>query len=155
MADDRERTPTEQYVRRSFIDETGVGKPLSERALRYERTVESYLKGQVLPRYIARAREIEKGVQDHEERLAEAYAQLREACAGDAARFAREWRATAERWDFAALNLLVRQHNEYYPIERNLPVDPRTGEYVKVSGRDFRRHELTPTWVLERFPAAR
>ena len=58
----------------------------------------------------------------------------------------------AARYD--ELNELIRQHNDWYPIERDLPMDPRTGDYVRVHGRSHRRAELTPQWVLERFPAA-
>ena len=54
-------------------------------------------------------------------------------------------------WDFSAVNELVAQHNAYYPIERDLPMDPRTGDYVPVNGRDFRRSELGADWALERF----
>ncbi|HSO32814.1 MAG TPA: hypothetical protein VLT33_09860 [Labilithrix sp.] len=32
--------------------------------------------------------------------------------------------------DLKRLNSLVEAHNRYYPIEANLPVDPRTGDYL-------------------------
>jgi len=32
--------------------------------------------------------------------------------------------------DLAQLNELIDRHNRYYPIERNLPLDPRTGAPV-------------------------
>ena len=51
-----------------------------------------------------------------------------------------------------AVNELIRQHNEWYPVETRLPMDPRTGDYIRRSGRSFRRPELGPEWVLERFP---
>jgi len=59
----------------------------------------------------------------------------------------------ARGWSFDQHNTLVGQHNEWYPIERQLPVNPRTGEYVAVQGRSHRRRQLDAAWILERFPA--
>jgi hypothetical protein len=39
--------------------------------------------------------------------------------------------------DLASLNDLVDRHNRFYPIERNLPSDPRTGAVVD-HGRAWR-----------------
>ena len=100
-----------------------------------------------------RAAEIERGLRDHRRRLAGAHARLREACGADVERFAREWEARARTWDLAPLNVLIRQHNEWYPVERDLPMDPRTGDYVLVHGRSHRRALVGPAWILERFPA--
>jgi hypothetical protein len=36
----------------------------------------------------------------------------------------------AKRFDLAAVNRLVESHNRYYPIEANLPIDPKTGIYL-------------------------
>jgi hypothetical protein len=63
-------------------------------------------------------------------------------------------RALAESLRFDDLNDLIRQHNDWYPIERDLPMNPRTGDYVLIHGRSYRRPELGPAWVLEQFPAA-
>ena len=50
------------------------------------------------------------------------------------------------------MNELIAQHNEYYPIERSLPIDLRTGDYLTLSGRPYRREPLDGEWMLERFP---
>ena len=68
-------------------------------------------------------------------------------------RFAREWREHADRYDFSAVNELVRRHNLYFPAEANLAMDPRTGDYIGIGGGDYRRYPLDGGWVLERFPA--
>ena len=52
------------------------------------------------------------------------------------------------------MNDLVERHNRWYPAESRLPMDPRTGEYALVNGRDYRLAPLDVTWILERFPAA-
>jgi hypothetical protein len=39
--------------------------------------------------------------------------------------------------DLARLNELIDRHNRYYPIEANLPIDPRTGRLLE-RGRPWR-----------------
>lgn len=147
-----EQSPAERLVRRSRIGDEGLGAPLDDRARQRVRSVESVLRGDALPRYIRRAAEIERGVRDAERELGEAYAVLREEL-GPGREFAARWRAIAAGWDFSALNTLIGQHNAWYPIERDLPIDLRTRDYVLVNGHDYRKRELDLAWVLERFPA--
>jgi hypothetical protein len=150
-ADDEDRrSPAEKVVAGSLIDRAGVGKPLSERTLQRQRTVESYLRGEAIPRYMQRAAEIERGLRDHRERLGRVHRRLREECAPAA--FAAAWEERVRSWDFEPLNALIRQHNEWYPVERDLPMDPRTGDYVLVHGRSHRRELVGPEWALAEFP---
>ena len=151
--DDDARTPTERVIRSSFIDETGVGQPLSERARTRERSLESYLRGEMLPRYIRRLADIERQTREHERALRGVHDRLRDEHGGDPARFAREWHAVAEGWDFRDTNALIAEHNEWYPVERDLPMNPRTRDYVLVNGRHYRRDELDARWILRQFPA--
>jgi hypothetical protein len=152
-ADDA-RTPLEKHLARSFIDpESGYGKPLSRRTRQTRRTVESYLKAGVMPRYMERLREIETGLRHERTRIERVYRELAEECRDDADEFARRWRARVAGWRFDRLNELIREHNDWYPIEANLPMDPRTRDYVLIRGRSYRRPELSPEWVLERFPS--
>jgi hypothetical protein len=118
-------------------------------------TVEAYLAAQVMPRWMERLREIHDEIASHRIRLERSYRELKEACAGDRQAFERRWREIAQGWNFRYLNELIGQHNDYYPIEAKLPVDPRTGDYVTLTGRPYWREPLGPEWVLERYPAAR
>jgi hypothetical protein len=138
------RTAAEKLIERSRIDDAGAGRPLSERARHHMRSIEAYLRGDALPRYMERAREIEEAVRRHERDLARAY---REHGGGAA------WRAVAQRWDFTEVNALIAEHNEWYPVERDLPMNPRTKDYVLVNGKPYRREPLGPDWILARFPA--
>jgi hypothetical protein len=146
-------TPVERIVRRSLIDEEGLGKPFSERVRHHKRTLENYLKAGSVPRWMERVGEIDRRTAEETRRLAVAYRALQQECGHDRERFAERWRAFAAAVRYDDLNELIRQHNDWYPIERDLPMDPRTGDYVKVRGRSHRRAELTPAWVLEQFPA--
>ena len=99
--------------------------------------------------------EIERGTKREQRRLAKAYEQLRDECGEDRRAFARRWHAIAHGWPFDELNELIRTHNEWYPVERDLPMDLRTRDYVLVNGRSYRRRELGAGWVLEQFPVSR
>ena len=147
-----EPSPVEKELAKRF-EEALAGKPLSRRARQTKRSVESYLAAGVVPRYMQRLRDIEDATRAHRRRLRAAYERLREECGDDRDRFAQRWHAIARRWRFDELNELIREHNEWYPVERGLPLDPRTRDYVRMRGRSYRRDELDPEWVLDRFPA--
>ena len=153
MEQDDRRTSVERLVRRDLDEREGVGRPLSRRTRQTQRSVENYLKAGVRPRWMERLDEIDQGVAAETRRLARAYRALQEECRDDPRAFARRWRASARSWSFEHLNLLIEQHNDWYPIERQLPMDPRTGDYVRFAGRSYRRPVLGPEWVLEHFPA--
>ena len=55
-------------------------------------------------------------------------------------------------WDFGEVNELIERHNRFYPIEARLPMDPRSRDFVKVGGRDYRREPLDASWILALFP---
>ncbi len=149
-----DRSAAERLVKQDLDAHAGLGKPLSSQARTSQRTVEAYLKAGVRPRWMERVTEIDESIAAHKRRLARSHRALREECGGDAAMFAQRWRAFAARCRFDDLNELIVQHNEWYPIERDLPMDLRTRDYVLVAGRDYRRPLLGPEWVLEHFPAA-
>jgi hypothetical protein len=149
---DQQDSSVERLVRRSLITEDALGRPFSERIRQSRRTLENYLKAGGLPRWMERVIEVDGRIARERQRLATAYAALEEECDGDRALFARRWYALAHAARFDDLNELIRQHNEWYPIERDLPMNPRTGDYVQVHGRSYRRPELGPEWVLARFP---
>jgi hypothetical protein len=159
--DDRDTAPedrrssVERLLERNLVDDAGFGKPLSHRAATTQRSVEAYLKAGVRPRWMERVVEIDQGIAAERRRLERAYGALQRECGRDRARFARRWRERAHAWRFdEGLNALIEQHNEWYPVERRLPMNPRTGDYVPVGGRSYRRPVLGPEWVLEQFPAS-
>jgi hypothetical protein len=152
MAEDP-RSPLERLVVRDIEEQTG--RPISARGRLTRRSVDEYLRAGAVPRWMERINDIERDMANHRRRLARAREMLREECGGDAAAFARRWTALARSWRFDDVNELIRQHNEWYPVERDLPMDLRTRDYVRVGGRSYRRAELGPGWVLAQFPATR
>ena len=128
--------------------EEQLGRPLSRHALRYERTLEAHFLANAPPRWMERLAGIERGTLLAERDLERAHRELRETVA-DPEAFARRWTEIAHAWDFEEINEDIRTHNEWYPVERDLPLDPRTGDYRF----PYRREELGAAWILSRFPA--
>jgi hypothetical protein len=151
-AADERRTGVDRIVQTGLRESPAHGRPLSERARQAQRSVESYLYGGGHPRWMERIGEIDTLTDRARRDLARAYARLREQCAGDDAGFAQRWRATALAWDFERVNELIHEHNEWFPIERRLPFNPRSGDYVLIHGRSYRRTPVDADWVLEHFP---
>jgi hypothetical protein len=149
-----DRSAAEHLVKKDLDAHSGLGKPISSRARLSQRTVEAYLKAGVRPRWMERIAEIDEAVAAQFRRLGRSYRALREECGDDRELFEARWREFAGRCRFDALNELIDQHNEWYPIERDLPMDLRTRDYVLIAGRSYRRPLLGPEWVLEQFPPA-
>jgi hypothetical protein len=148
--DEDRRGPAERLVA-GPLDERDLGRPLTERARLTRRTVDEYLRAGARPRWMERLLEIDRGIARERRRLARAYETLRAETPPEA--FADRWRELADQWRFDDVNLLIQQHNDWYPIERDLPMDLRTRDYVRVGGRSYRRSQLGPAWVLAQFPA--
>jgi hypothetical protein len=141
------------------LDQDLEGSPLKGKRLRgrmrnFRRAVDGYVASLGGPlAYMRRLRQIELETEQHERTLAEEWRGLADECSEDGADFARRWRRVAERWNFTAVNELIDRHNRWYPTEARLPMDPRSGDFVLVAGRPYRRRPLDAAWVLERFPA--
>ncbi|HSI98008.1 MAG TPA: hypothetical protein VK926_06560, partial [Gaiellaceae bacterium] len=132
------------------------GDRLPLRLRNFAPSADAYLSATRGPRpYMLRLREIETQTTRHEHALGEAWRALAAECAGDDVLFARLWRSEAVRFSFDEVNDLIERHNRWYPVESQLPMDPRTGDYALVSGRDYRLAPLDAAWVFERFPPAR
>ena len=130
-----------------------TGKPLPVRARGFRPSAEAYLVATRGPLpYMLRLREIEQRTGNHEEALRAAWHALAEEGEGDAAHFRRRWRAAARSVAFDEVNDLIERHNRWYPVESQLPMDPRRGDYALVNGRDYRLMPFDAEWALERYP---
>ena len=111
------------------LEESPVaGKPLPRRLRNFSPSVEGYARSVVGPP------ELHREVRDRRERD-------------------RRWRELAARWNFHPVNDLIEKHNRWYPVEARLPMNPRTGDFVLVGGKPYRRETLDAAWVLRHFPA--
>lgn len=133
------------------------GRPkrrIARRSVRNMASVEQYLQAGAVPRFIERAQQIESGTRRHLQRLERAYEWARSQHPDDPDGFAVRWRGIAENWRFDDVNELIDEHNRWYPAERRLPLNPRTGDYLTIGNRDWRRTPLSTAWILRQFPAA-
>jgi hypothetical protein len=148
--DRRERDALEEDLLESPV----AGQPLRRRLRNFRPDAAAQLTAIGGPlAWMRRLRKIEVTLEEHEARLRETRDALLVAANGDRSRFASEWRALAETWDFSDVNALIDNHNRHYPAESRLPMNPRTGDFVLVNGRPYTREPIGAAWILERFPA--
>jgi hypothetical protein len=131
------------------------GQPLRQRLRNFRPDASSAVRAIEGPTiWMRRLRAIEDELDRHEAELAEAWRELA-AEVSDPDEFARSWRETAQTWSFARVNELIERHNRNFPVESQLPMDPRTRDFVKLNGRSYEREPLDEQWILCRFPADR
>jgi len=149
--DRRERAALEEDLRAN----PSRGKPLGLRLRNFSPRADAYLAAARGPlHYMLRLRTIEQRKEALEEALGERWRSLAAAHGRDGGSFAEEWTTEAGRVDLGEINDLIERHNRWYPVESRLPMDPCTGDYALVNGRDFRLAPLDTKWVLARFPAS-
>jgi hypothetical protein len=146
------RSPVERLLKKDPEALREAPRRLSERAAQYQRTLEGYLQAGNMPRWMERLADIQRATNQERAALERAYESLKAQHTGDPAVFEQRWRETAESWPFGQVNVLIGQHNDWFPIERQLAVDPRTRDYVLINGRSYRRTPLDAEWVLLEFP---
>jgi hypothetical protein len=132
-----------------------AGRPkrrTGRRTLHSVSSVEKYLHAGVVPRFVERARQIEDRTHRHRKRLERAYEWAQQRYGNNPDEFAAYWRALAGSWRFDDINDLIDEHNQWYPAERRLPLNPRTGDYMTIGNRDWQRRPLDAGWILEQFP---
>jgi hypothetical protein len=139
--DRREREALEEDLK----DNPVAGAPLRRRLRNFRPDADTQIAALGGPlAWMRRLRAIEAAIALHEQQLAEAYETLRDS--------PEEWRRVAESWDFSEVNDLIERHNRYYPTESRLPMNPRTGDFVRVNGKPYTREPLDAGWILTRFP---
>ena len=149
--DRRERAALDEDLRAN----PSRGRRLGLRLRNFTPRADAYLAAARGPHhYMLRLRTIEQRKEALEEALDERWRALAAAHVGDRAGFAEGWTREAARVDLDEVNDLIERHNRWYPVESRLPMDPRTGDYALVNGRDYRLAPLDIGWVLERFPAS-
>jgi hypothetical protein len=153
----RPETPRDRREREALAEDLRgnplAGAPLRQRLRNFRADADAQLAALGGPlAWMRRLRAIEIAVDLHEQQLAEAWDELSAEYGAGTERFAREWRALAERWDFGEVNELIERHNQHYPAESRLPMNPRTGDFVLINGRPYTREPLDARWVLSRFP---
>jgi hypothetical protein len=137
------------------VRESRPKRRITRRSLHSVSSVERYLQAGVVPRFVERARQIEDATRRHRQRLERAYEWVRKQHPADPEAFAERWLDIATSWRFDEVNELIDEHNKWYPAERRLPLNPRTGDYVTIGNREWRRTPLDSDWILAQFPAPR
>jgi len=155
----RPETPRDREERRVLetdLAESPVkGRPLPLRPRNFRPDADAAVRALGGPTlWMRRLRAIDDALGEHERQLEEAWHELA-AEIEDAHAFAHAWRETARSWSFAQVNELISRHNRWFPAEAQLPMDPRTRDFVRMNGRSYTREPLDARWILARWPADR
>ena len=150
-------TPRDREERRILEEELATspvrGAPLEQRLRNFRPDADAAIRALGGPTiWMRRLRAIEDELDRHEAELREAWRELASDVPGQA-EFARLWEERARTWSFARVNELIERHNRNFPVESQLPMDPRTRDFVKLNGRSYEREPLDERWILSRFPA--
>lgn len=122
------------------------GQPLPERPRNFRPDPDAAVRALGGPLvWMRRLRAIEDAFDEHVKQLDAAYEETDPA----------EWEQVARGWDFSALNGLIERHNQNFPAEARLPMDPKTRDFVQINGRPYQREPLDAEWILRRWPADR
>jgi hypothetical protein len=145
----RPETPRERRDREALAEDLRgnplAGEPLRRRIRNFRPDADAQIAALGGPlAWMRRLRAIEHEIEQHELRLAEAY---------EARESPQQWRDLAAAWDFSEVNDLIERHNRFYPAESRLPMNPRTGDFVRVNGKPYTREPLDAAWILTLFPA--
>ena len=104
------------------------------------------------PPYAVRAKLVEDLTEALHAELREKRRMIAQSLGPDPHRFARVWRAVVETLDLRELNLLIAEHNRFYPIEANLKADADTGQ-IMIGNTPWKpKAKLTPEKLLDLFP---
>jgi hypothetical protein len=153
-------TPSDRAVRRTLEtdlpDSPVAGRPLRSRLRNFRPDAQRYFSalGGPLP-WMVRLREIDRAIAEHGRLLDQAWREYHDAFGDRPEELERRWHDVAHTWRFDEANALIERHNRNYPVEAQLPMDPRTGDFVLVNGRPYRREPLGARWILDRFPVER
>lgn len=105
------------------------------------------------PAWAVRLKKIERLTDRILEELRGDWISLAEEHRSEPERFPLVWRHRLHQLDTSVVNELIRRHNRYFPAEANLPMSPRTGDYIGWGGHEWRCAPLTMAWAEEHFPA--
>jgi hypothetical protein len=125
------------------------GLPLPSRVGSAPPSIESILLAAAgPPRFAERLATIERLTAELASRAESGREQFEEVYGAGSPLAAARLRREVAGWDLTAVNMLITEHNRYYPIERRLPMDPLTGDYVAVNGRSYRRPNIDHRTVV-------
>lgn len=128
------------------------GKQIEWNAMPFRLTEAERTRGQLgPPAWSIRLRRMEEWHRRLEAGLRLAAAELAVRELGEAA-LERQWQEELGRVDLERVNTLIDHHNRYYPVEANLPTDPRTGRLMRGAEPFEREPLLSREWLEARYP---
>jgi len=120
------------------------GRPLELRPLPFTLTMEEKMRGAMgVPSWVRRRRKLEISMEQLRTDLDRRWSLTA----------TEDWTAIAQAWDLSPINREIERFNRFYPIERNLPLDPRTRKMFDGGVAWMPLPALDAAWILDAFPA--
>ncbi len=134
------------------IPENLKGKPLKIPQANFTISLENKVKSMFgPPHYATRARRIENITQKLIEDLAVEHENMKQEYDDRPEVFARKWQELIASLELDDLNELIEKHNQYYPMEANLQIDPETGAPLAGAVPWEPKKKITVEELLKRF----
>ena len=148
-----EITQRHQIAQAMDNDNPYKGKPIYIHSPSFKIGLDEYIKAMDgPPAWVMRLKRIEDWMDQTSTKVREEWFETALENAGNTGYFRREWIHYVENFDFSRVNKWISDHNEYFPIEANLPYDIRTGK-IFYCGKPFTKKDfLGQTWLLDQFP---
>jgi len=142
-----------QIAQTLYDDNPYKGKPIYIHSPSFKIGLDEYIKAMDgAPAWVMRLKRIEDWMDQTSAKAHEEWVETALENVDNAGNFRREWMRYVENFDFSRVNKWICDHNEYFPIEANLPYDIRTGK-ILYGGRPFKKKQfLGPDWLLNQFP---
>ena len=148
----RDRLLGHQLASHEF-DKDIIGKPLNIPEVNFTIPLEKKIQAVSGPPYYAiRARQIEQLTEHLMEDLTVQYRNMMDKFSDRPEIFASKWKESIKSVELDSLNDLIERHNKYYPIETNLPIDPRSGALMFGCARWEPKDKVTTDSLLQLFP---
>lgn len=120
------------------------GRPVEILPLPFKLSHEERLRGAVgVPAWVHRRKRLERHLDHLRQDLERRWSMTPPAA----------WPDLARTWDLEAINAEIGKFNRFYPIERDLPMDPRSRRMMDGEAPWSPRPPLDVGWILEQFPA--
>jgi len=149
----RDRLLGEQLASHEF-DENVIGKPLNIPEVNFTIPLEKKVLAVSGPPYYAvRARQIEQLTDQLMKDLTINYRKMAEQFGHHPEVFSRRWKKAVESIELDMLNDLIERHNNYFPIEANLAIDPKSEALMFGAAPWEPKEKVTTESLLQRFPA--
>ena len=153
-ATSRREAETDALLRESIRAAGLEGKPLQVRSSPFTPDGSAMIGGMFgPPAWAVRLKQIHDGRVQLKATLEQEWAAHARRLRGRPGDFTKAWRTFVQKLDVSKLNVLIKKHNDYYPIEARLPILYPSNRYYVPAGVQWPQQQVTTDAILDEYPA--